>query len=67
MVGWRGSRLHLDPGQNQQKLSEGKAKAIILQLSVSSMLFAVAGCETGGHRRFLLPGCERLWLGQGQG
>ena len=45
MLGWRGGGLHLDSGQNQQKLSEGNGKAIILQMSVSPILyFAVAGC-----------------------
>ena len=39
MAGWRGGRLHLDSGQNQQKLSEGNGKAIILQLSVSPILY----------------------------
>ena len=67
MAGWRGGGLHLDKGQNQQKLSEGKAKETISQLSsVSPILFAVARCEGGGQWDFLLPGCERLWLGQGQ-
>ena len=36
-------------------------------LSVFPILFAVARREAGGHRRFLLQGCERLWIGEGQG
>ena len=39
MAGRRGGGLHLDASQNQQKLSEGNGKAIILQISVSPILY----------------------------